>query len=196
MLPLFVKDTFHWNSTAAGLVFVCIMVPGFAAPIVGMLADRFGARWPAVAGFALSVPLLVCLRFVTNNTINHKVLLCALLTLLGVTLLTLANTPIMAEMTYAIDTKEARRPGMWGEKGIYGVAYGLWTTCFALGGTVGSIMAGYLQAGPGWEKMTSSLAIWCAVGALVAFGLGSRAGKRSPDESPTNIDETTVDGRA
>lgn len=185
VLPLFVRDVFNWNSTAAGLVFICLMVPGFASPLVGALADRWGARWPAFAGFALSIPLLVCLRFVTRDTLNHKILLCALLTLLGVTLLTLANTPLMAAMTYAIDAKETRRPGVWGEKGVYGIAYGLWTTAFALGGTIGSLMAGYLNAGPGWETLTWMLAIWCAAGVLAALGLRPKPNSRNIDASPT-----------
>ncbi|KAK3360248.1 major facilitator superfamily domain-containing protein [Lasiosphaeria hispida] len=178
VLPLFVKDTFNWNPTAAGLIFICLMVPGFASPLVGKLADRYGAKWPTFAGFALTVPLLVCLRFVTDNTLNHKILLCALLTLLGVTLLTLANTPLLAEMAYAIDAKEATRPGVWGNTGVYGVAYGLWTTGYALGGTVGSLMAGYLKAGPGWATTTWSLAILCAAGVLVTLGFGPRPNKR------------------
>ena len=179
VLPLFVRDVFHWNSTAAGLVFICIMVPGFLSPLVGILSDRYGAKWPAVVGFALSIPLLVSLRFVTQNTLNDKVLLCALLALLGVTILALANTPLMAAMTYAIDDKEARRPGMWGEKGVYGIAYGLWTTCFALGGTIGSLMAGYINAGPGWGTLTWSLAVWCSAGVVVCFGLGPAPGRRT-----------------
>ena len=195
VVPLFVKDTFDWNSTAAGLVFVCIMIPGFASPLVGALADRYGAKWPAVAGFAVSVPLLVCLRFVTQNTLNHKIILCALLALLGVTLLALANTPIMAALTYAIDDKEARRPGVWGEKGVYGVAYGLWTTSYALGGTIGSLMAGYLNAGPGWGTLTWSLAVWCAAGVVVSFGLGPAPSKRSSDPGPTTIEAMSDDSR-
>lgn len=144
------------------------MVPGFSAPLVGILADKFGAKWPSLAGFVVSIPLLVCLRFVTENSIGHKVLLGALLVLMG-TSLTFSNTPLMAEITYAIEQKEARRPGMWGEKGVYGIGYGLFTTAFALGGTIGSLMAGYIVAGPGWGTATWALAVWCSAGAVVVF---------------------------
>ncbi|KAL2131820.1 hypothetical protein VTI74DRAFT_4564 [Chaetomium olivicolor] len=180
VVPLYVKDTFQWNSTAAGLIFICIMIPGFASPLTGMLADRYGARWLSVAGFTISIPPLVCLRFVTSNTLEHKVLMCALLALLGATLVTLVATPIMAEMTYAIEEREAEQPGVWG-KGVYGIAYGLWTTAFALGGTIGSITAGYINAGPGWGTTTWSFAIWAAVGAVVSLWLGSK-----PHEKPND----------
>ncbi|KAK4452416.1 major facilitator superfamily domain-containing protein [Podospora aff. communis PSN243] len=188
VLPLFVKDVFQWDSTAAGLVFICIMLPGFASPLVGALADRYGAKWPAVAGFTLSIPLVACLRFVTLNTLGHKVFFCAMLALLGATLLTLVNTVLMAATTYAIDDKEARRPGVWGEKGVYGMAYGLWTTCYALGGTIGSLIAGYVNSGPGWSTLTWSLAIFCAAGAVVSFGLGPAPTKQNVGSGTTNID--------
>lgn len=184
VIPLYVKQTCEWNSTAAGLIFICVMVPGFVSPIVGKLADKHGAKWFSVAGFALSIPPLVCLRFVTRNTIEHKVLLCALLTLLGVTLVTLANTPLMAEITYAIDEREAQQPGVWGEKGVYGIAYGLFTTAYALGGTIGSITAGYIQAGPGWGTTTWYCGVWAAAGAVVSFWLGARPDEVSKRQRP------------
>jgi hypothetical protein len=127
------------------------------------------------------------MRFVNENTLQHKVLLGALLALMGVTL-TFSNTPLMAEITYVIDAKEARHPGIWGEKGVYGIGYGLFTTAFALGGTIGSIMAGYIEAGPGWGTMTWTLAIWCAVGAMVVvLWVG---------ETPTKTPETNDQGTA
>lgn len=114
------------------------------------------------------------MRFATSNTIQHKVLLCALLTLLGATLITLAITPLMAEMTYAMEEREAEQRGIWGEKGVAG---SLWTMAFALGGTIGSIMAGYLNDGPGWGTTTWCFAVWAALGALVSLGLGSKPNK-------------------
>ncbi|KAM7200162.1 Major facilitator superfamily domain containing protein [Rhypophila sp. PSN 637] len=186
VVPIHIKDTFHWNSTAAGIIFICVTVPAFGSPLVGKLSDRYGAKWLSFAGFVTSVPPLVCLRFVTENTIQHKVLLCVLLTLLGVFMLTFANTPLLAEMTYAIEAKEHRRPGIWGEKGIYGIAYGLWTTAFALGGTIGSIMAGYINAGPGWGTLTWVLGLWSALGAIVCFGLGPKGDEKMDERSRSN----------
>lgn len=154
------------------------MIPGLIAPAVGMLSDRYGARWPSLAGFATTVPLLVCLRFVTENSTGQKVLLGAILSLLGVTI-TFCNTPLMAEISYAIEEKEARRPGMWGEKGVYGIAYGLFTTAFALGGTAGSLLSGYVEAGPGWGTMSWALGLWMAAGIpVIALWVGGKPSKR------------------
>ncbi|KAM7195448.1 Major facilitator superfamily domain containing protein [Naviculisporaceae sp. PSN 640] len=182
VVPIHVKDTFHWNSTAAGVIFICVTIPAFASPLVGKLSDRYGAKWLSFAGFIASVPLLVCLRFVAENTIKDKVVLCVILTLLGITMLTFANTPLLAEMTYAIEAKEQRRPGMWGEKGVYGIAYGLWSFAYAFGGTIGSIMAGYINAGPGWVTLTWVLGLWSAVGAIVCFGFGPKRSDEKLDE--------------
>lgn len=159
------------------------MVPGFTAPLVGMLSDRYGAKWPALFGFIASLPLFVCLRYVNHDSISQKVLLCVILGLLGLTI-TFSNTPLMAEITYAVDDKERCHPGIWGEKGVYGIAYGLYTTAFALGGTVGSIMSGEIVANFGWEPVTWSLAIWyVAAIPVVAIWLGGRLDGKKPSSA-------------
>ncbi|KAI1140193.1 MFS general substrate transporter [Hypoxylon sp. FL0543] len=173
-LALFVRDTFGWNSTAAGILFLAVFVPGFLSPLVGWLSDRYGAKWPSFFGFCLCVPLLVCLRFVTENSIQHKILLGFLLALLGIAL-AFANVPLMAEITYVIEATEAAEPGIFGEKGVYGLGYGLFNMAFALGGVVGPLWAGYVVASAGWGTMTWSFAIWAASGALViAIWLGGQ----------------------
>ncbi|KAK8055438.1 hypothetical protein PG993_000665 [Apiospora rasikravindrae] len=196
VLALFVKETFGWNSTAAGLMFLAIFLPGFIAPGVGWLADRYGAKWPSFGGFVACVPLLICLRFVTEDTISHKVLLCVLLAVLGCALV-FSNTPLMAEITYVIDEKEAENPGIFGEKGVYGIGYGLFTMAFALGGTVGPLFAGYVHAGPGWGTMTWAIALWAASGAVVVFfWLGRTHTKSGTDTSPPPAGNAVEGSRA
>lgn len=150
---------------------------------MGWFSDRYGAKWPSSAGFVTSVPLLVCLRFVTEDTIGHKVLLGTLLALMGVTLI-FSNTPLMAEITYAIEAEEAENPGIFGQKGVYGLGYGLFCTAFALGGSIGSLMSGYIMAGAGWATLTWALAVWMASGAVVvALSVGGKptGGKKNLD---------------
>ena len=78
-LPLYVKNTFHWTSTGAGLIFICLVVPQFIAPLVGAISDRSGPRVPTTIGLFGAIPFWVCLRFVTYDSMSQKVLLCAML---------------------------------------------------------------------------------------------------------------------
>ncbi|KAL8418857.1 hypothetical protein RB594_002167 [Gaeumannomyces avenae] len=149
-VPLFVKNTYGWNSTAAGLVLLASMLPSLLSPVISAISDKYGAKWPSFIGFLLSIPVLVCLRFAEiDSTLAQKVTLVALLTVLGITMGT-ADSPLMAEITYAIQDAEAADPGMWGEKGVYGAAV-IWTLYHLLRarGDLGSLMGGYLVSGVG-----------------------------------------------
>ena len=86
ILPLFVRDTFHWNSLGAGLIFLPLVIVSFIGPVVGWASDKYGPRWLATAGFIINMPCLVLLRLVHENTMGQKVLLCALLACIGLTL--------------------------------------------------------------------------------------------------------------
>ena len=88
MIPLFVKQTFQWDSRRAALIFLCWIIPGFLGPIAGKAADRWKSPWIPIGGFLFTVPALILMRLVTENTALHKVLLCFLLTLVGMTPLT------------------------------------------------------------------------------------------------------------
>jgi MFS family permease len=166
VIPLFTKNVFQWDPMAAGLILLCVCVPGLAAPGVGWLADRHGAKLLSAFGFVGSVPPIALLRLVHENTTHDKILLGALLTLLGFTY-TFASTPLMAEITYVIQAEEARQPGVFGATGVFGMGYGLFTFSFALGGTLGSLISGYLVAEVGWNTMSWALATWMGVGGIV-----------------------------
>ncbi|KAJ8122686.1 hypothetical protein ONZ43_g1179 [Nemania bipapillata] len=158
VLALFVRGLFGWNSTAVAVLFLALFLPGFVAPLAGWLSDRYGAKWPSFAGFVATIPVLISLRFVTENTIQHKALLAVLLALAGVTL-PFSMTPLMAEISYVIEAEEAKNPGIFGEKGVYGLAYGLFNMAFALGGIIGPIWAGYVVKSAGWGTLTWNFAL-------------------------------------
>ncbi|KAI1361637.1 MFS transporter-like protein [Xylaria arbuscula] len=179
VLALFVRDLFKWNSTAVALLFLALFLPGFIAPLAGWLSDRYGAKWPSFAGFVATIPVLILMRFVTENTIGHKVLLAALLALAGATL-PFSMTPLMAEISYVIEAKEAENPGIFGEKGVYGLAYGLFNMAFALGGIIGPIWAGYVVDSAGWSTLTWNFGLWAASAALVVFIWGANTPKTPP----------------
>ena len=142
-------------------------------PIVGWASDKFGPRYPATAGFVLGIPLYICLRFVTHNSMQQKVLLCALLALLGLAL-AFAIAPLLAEISYVVADKEitiARRTGKpaWSGKGAYAQAYGLFNVAFAGGCLVGPIWGGLVVERAGWETMTWTMGLLNAAGAVPVF---------------------------
>lgn len=159
VLPLFTKTTFNWTATGAGLIFLPIVIPTFLGPLIGGLSDKHGPRWYATIGFLGCCPFLILLRLVDHNSIRQKVLLCALLALIGL-FLTLALTPIMAEVTYAVMDKESRRPkGYYGKNGAYAQAYSLFNIAWAAGAMIGPLLAGLVVEARGWP--TATLILGC-----------------------------------
>ncbi|KAF7953110.1 hypothetical protein EAE96_006329 [Botrytis aclada] len=185
VVPLFVQDTFHWNSIGAGLIFLALMVPSFAAPVVGWACDRYGPRWPCVAGFCFATPFWILLRLVTHNSLKQKVLLCALLALIGVSL-TCVMPGLMAEITYIVEAKEKQIPGRFGKNGAYAQAYGLFITAYAAGTMIGPIWAGYVEDSAGWGTMALSLGLFSLTGAVPCLiwtgGLITKANAKTAEE--------------
>ncbi|MCJ1362369.1 hypothetical protein MMC16_001472 [Acarospora aff. strigata] len=165
VLPLFVNRTFGWSSTGAGLIFLALIIPSFSAPLVGWASDKYGPRWLATTGFILAFPFLVLLRLVTHHSLPQIVLLCALLALLGLSL-TLVMPPLMAEITYVVEAKEKKNPGLFGKKGAYAQAYGLFNCAFAAGTLIGPIWAGFVEQRAGWGTMAWSLGLLSALSAV------------------------------
>ncbi|KAK3170557.1 hypothetical protein OEA41_002638 [Lepraria neglecta] len=102
VLPLQVHEAFGWSSTGAGLIFLPLLLPCFTGPIIGAASDGYGARWPAVVDFLFGCPGFICLRFVTQNTLRQKALLCTLLVIDGLGI-NLAMIPLFAEFAHVID---------------------------------------------------------------------------------------------
>ena len=165
VVPLFVEQTFHWDSIGAGLIFFALILPSFLAPLIGRISDQYGPRWLTVAGFIIALPFWVLLRLVTHDSLNQKVLLCALLALIGVSL-TLVMPPLMAEITYVVEAKEKQSPGRYGTTGAYAQAYGLFVMAFAAGTLIGPIWAGYVRDSAGWGTMSWSLGLFSLTGAV------------------------------
>ncbi|KAL8725510.1 MAG: hypothetical protein Q9181_006394 [Wetmoreana brouardii] len=185
VLPLRVSRLFNWQSLGAGLIFLPLVLPSFVAPLVGAFADRYGSRLPTVMGFLLATPFLILLRIVVRGGKEQVIILCVLLALLG-TALTIVMTPLLAEITYILDAKEKHQPGLFGEKGAYAQAYGLFNCAFAGGMLVGPLWAGSVVDGAGWGTMCLSLGILSAVSAVPALlftnGWIGRRTKEDADE--------------
>lgn len=197
VIPLFVEDTFHWNSIGAGLIFLALMLPSFAAPIVGWACDQYGPRWPCVAGFTLAMPFWVLLRFVTHDSLKQKVLLCALLALIGVAL-TCVMPGLMAEITYIVEAKEKQRPGRFGKNGAYAQAYALFVTAYAAGTLIGPVWSGYVEDYTGWGTMAWSLGLFSLTGAVPCLiytgGLITEANAKTAEERAVNSESRAFNG--
>ncbi|KAG0652487.1 putative MFS-type transporter [Hyphodiscus hymeniophilus] len=185
VLPLFVQETFGWDSIGAGLVFLAIFIPSFLSPLIGWASDRYGPRWLTVAGFLFAIPFWILLRLVTHNSLGQKVTLNVLLALIGVAL-ALVMPPLMAEITYVVEAKEKETPGRYGSQGAYAQAYGLFVMAFAAGTLIGPIWAGYVRNEAGWGTMTWSLGLLSLAGALPCViwtgGLITRNNAKTGDE--------------
>lgn len=172
VLTIHVARIFHWTATGAALLFLPIVIPSFLAPLFGYLSDRIGGRYPASIGFLLACPPLVCLRFVDEDSIKDKVLICALLALVGLTLS--ATFPaLMAEISIIVEAKEKKMLANGGEGygkgGAYAQAYGLFNVAFAAGCMIGPLLAGFIVEDRGWETMAWVLGMLSAVTAVPTF---------------------------
>lgn len=160
VLPLFVHDTFGWKQTGQGLIFIALLVPHVLDPGIGYIQDR----WPKTRGYLVAagllamVPLMVSLRFITENTIGHKVLLCALLAVIG-GCVGLSEVPIMVEVnTIALEASTAG-PGALSRNAAIALACGLCNSAFATGSLVGPFLGGFIRDHAGWGTMSWALAV-------------------------------------
>lgn len=159
ILPLYVKELWGWDSVGAGLIFLAVTIPSFTGPFVGKYADKHGVRWLATTGFIFTGPCFILMRLVDHEGIRQKVLLCALLALIGLGV-TLSLTPLMAEVSYAVDAQGAKRPaGFFGKNGAFAQAYGLFNMAYAGGTMIGPLLAGLVKEIAGWG--TATLVLGC-----------------------------------
>lgn len=160
VLPIFVQDTFHWKQTAQGLIFLPLEIPHLIDPLVGFIIDRYPSsrRYLSAVGFFCAVPVMVVLRMVTENTMNNKILLCALLALIGLCI-AVGIIPLMVEVTFAVLAKEEKTPDIFGKGGAMALAYGILNAAYAAGSVAGPFFAGFIRDTAGWGTMTWALAL-------------------------------------
>jgi MFS family permease len=172
VLTIHAANVFGWTSTGAGLLFLLIIIPGFLAPLFGWLSDKFGGRYFVTVGFLCASPPLVCLRFVDENSMKDKILLCALLAITGL-FLALTFPPIMAEISSVVEAKEksmlARGHQGFGSGGAYAQAYALFNVAFAGGCMAGPLLAGFIVEDRGWTTMAWVLGLISAIAAVPAL---------------------------
>lgn len=172
ILPLRIKSIFHYNSKNVALIFFILSIPCFAAPAIGHLSDKVGARIVVSIGFVTLSPLLILLRMVDHYDTAQVVLLCVLLLLIGAAL-NLILTPVFSDVIYLVDEKEAANAGIFGPKGAYAQAFALMGVAYASGSLVGPLLGGLVVERVGWNGVTLGtgvLSAICVVPSLCALG--------------------------
>lgn len=164
VLPIFVQETFGWQQAGQGLIFVPCMVPHVLDPLVGYIIDRYPKtpRYLTSAGFFCCLPLMVLLRLVKENTMHDKILLCALLALIGCCI-ALTMTPLVTEVSLAVKEKEEISPDIFGRGGAMALAFGLSNMGFAAGNLIGPFFAGFIRKEAGWGTMGWALGLLVGV---------------------------------
>lgn len=167
-LPIFARDTFGWNASAAGLLYIPFVIPSFFGPLIGDYTDRRGGRVLASSGFLLGTVVLVCLRFVEQNSISQKVLLCVLLFLSGLFVDT--TVPVFSsEVAHVVFEYEEKHPGVFRGNSAIAQAEGVWWAGYSIGLTFGPLWGGFVQEAAGWKTLTWTLGLLSGVTAIPVF---------------------------
>lgn len=188
VLPIFVQETFTWQQTAQGLIFIPLSVPHILEPVIGSLVDKHNKepiRYLAAGGFLCAVPPLTLLRFITHDSTNHKILLCVLLTIIGLCI-AIATPPVMTEFSCVVNAKEETEKSrdIFGKGGAMAQAYGLMNSAFAAGSLVGPVFAGFVRERFGWGVMGWGLGLVSGVSAVpMVLVLGGWIGGKKMTEA-------------
>ncbi|TKA37905.1 hypothetical protein B0A54_10507 [Friedmanniomyces endolithicus] len=164
VLPLRLNDIFGWDSVGGGLIFVPLVAPGLLGPLIGALADRFGHRWFATAGFVGLCPALILLRLIEHDTLAQKAVLCVLLGVVGLCGTCLLE-PLIAEITYLGGGQESDNGGASVKVRSYAQAYALFNVAWELGDTAGPLVAGLMVDSLGWDTMSLTLGVLAGISA-------------------------------
>ncbi|HEU0049542.1 MAG TPA: MFS transporter, partial [Nitrososphaera sp.] len=161
VVPIFVRQTFHWTSEGAGLIMLAIVIPSLISPVVGHFSDKHGPKWWSVAGYVLNTPPLILLRLVKDDTINQKIAFAVLLALIG-GFNSFLEIPLWVEVVARIEEKAQANANSvnYADKtnlGTTGQAHGIIMFCFASGVLVWPTLLGFLHKSIGWENMTYML---------------------------------------
>lgn len=167
VLPLFTHETFGWKQSGQGLVFLPLMIPHILSPVTGSIVDQHprACRYMTAGAFLLFLPAMVLLGCVTDNSVQHQVLLCTLLSLIGVCIV-IALPPLDAEVFRAVEEKEQETLSIFGKGGAVGLAFGLASMGFAAGSLVGPVFAGFIRLQAGWGTMSWALGLMAGATSL------------------------------
>lgn len=155
----------------------------------GRLCDRFGVRIMAVLGFAMYTPSLVCLQFVTQHSMAHKVLLVVLMALCGLGP-TVSQPALYVESQIVLEEMEEDNPGIFGKQGAVSQAFAFQIMANYAGLSVGPIIGERMLSRYGWKPLAWTLGALAGVTILPMFflshaSLQEEEGPRDDQISPS-----------
>ncbi|KAF7175150.1 hypothetical protein CNMCM7691_006554 [Aspergillus felis] len=170
VLALFVRERFGWNQSAQGLVFLAIFIQQLLNPAVGMIRDRYAraGRYMVSGAFAIGSLVLILLRFVANDSMGSKVLLCTLLAVVGLCF-TFSMTPLFVEISDVVRDMEKKTPGRLNQAAATALGYGLMNSSWSAGALVGPFLAGFIKNAAGWATMAWALGLVVGVSAVLVL---------------------------
>ena len=180
-LPLVVNALFGWQQTGQGLIFIAILLPSLLQPVFGAISDRYqqGRRLLAASGCLLATPAYVLLRLVTQDTLGQKILLCALLVVIGLAM-AIAMPAIIAEIGATVADAEKEDPRAI-KRSVIATGWSLVNAAYAAGCLIGPLFAGLIRNAAGWQTTTWCLGLLSAfTGTFLLLCLGGWIGKLRP----------------
>jgi MFS family permease len=167
-LTIHLQELFGYTPLEVGLTFMALLVPIFLAPLIGRIADRHGSRLVLAANLLLGTIPLVCLRYVNHNSIGQKVLVCALLFLVGLT--SAGRIGIYtSQVNHAVREFARHRPRQLDAGKAIAQAQGVWTAAYSVGCALGPVYGGLIQGKAGWATETWAVALLSVCAAVLAF---------------------------
>ena len=172
VLPLFLSRTFGWGSTQAGFMFLALSIPTLAAPVAGILSDRYGPRRIAATASSIAACTHALLPLATQNTMDQIILLCVFLIIVGLCYSAMIS-PLAADLAAVVEQVTAESPHLESSAGSYGQVFALLNCALAAGIFAGPPIAGLTYERSGWSAVGWTSAALSGVGALLIVCLNS-----------------------